>query len=63
MPLTNVTRRSIIDAAEVVDTPLKLNKIYNYKIMSMITITYYYFFFGWGGGDFIGGGQYFVGGG
>ena len=41
-PLTNATRRSIIDVAEVLDTPLKLvntkslkmNKTYNFKIKS-----------------------------
>ena len=41
-PLTNVTRRSIIDVTEVVDAPLKpvtmkslkMNKSFNSKIMS-----------------------------
>ena len=42
MPLTNVTRRSIIDVAGVLDTPLKLVTIKsltmnNYKAMSTTT--------------------------
>ena len=42
MPLTNVTRRSVIDVARVLDAPPKLVivkglKMNNYKIMSTAT--------------------------
>ena len=41
MPLTNVTRGSLIDVAEVLDTPVKLVTIKNFKMSNskMMTTT------------------------
>ena len=48
MPLTNVTRRSIIDISGVLDTPLKLLTINNCKIMSTVK-QFFRGEFSWGG--------------